>query len=130
MLPPLPSSSRAEFQEDTFSGGQYLSQPVDAPQVTENATIISSWHDVSIREPPESFEAGDSVEDLPGQSADPNTEDEDSSDDASTVTPIPQARKRKKRKWYKRIIDRVLRRRSSQQASASMRDLPGYGVSQ
>ena len=107
---PFPSSfSRAESQKDSQK---------DTP-----------WHDVSTRMPrPESFKAGGSVGELPKLSTDPDPEDEDlsESDDASTITPTLM---RKKRKWYRRILDRVLRRGLPQQANASMPNLLSYGVS-
>ena len=119
------TSSRAEFPEN----GGHPSQPPGAP-VTRNAAI--TWNDVSTRKPHlgGSHNAGDSVGDLPSQSTDPEDEDEDLSDDAYTITPTPRARKRKKRKWYQRVIDRMLRRRSSEQFNASMPNLHSYGVSQ
>ena len=133
------TSRRAEYQVDTFSGGQLASQLAlladsEAPPVTTSAAINSPWHDintVNTRMPhPESFKAWDSVGDLPSQSTDPD--DEDFSDDASTVNSIShwQTRKWKKRKWHQRILDRVLRRGSPQLVNVSMPNLLSYGVSQ
>jgi hypothetical protein len=135
----LPGTShRVECQADTFSGGQLASQPAlladsEAPPVTTSAAINSPWHDVNTRMPhPESFKAWDSVGDLPSQSTDPDPEDEDFSDDSSTVNSTShwQTRKWKKRKWHQRILDRVLRRGSSQLVNVSMPNLLSYGVSQ
>ena len=130
------TSRRAESQADTFSGGQLASQPAlladsEASPVATSTAISSPWHDVNTRMPhPESFKAWDSVGDLPSQSTDPD--DEDFSDDASTVNSIShwQTRKWKKRKWHQRILDRVLRRGSSQLVNVSMPNLLSYGVSQ
>ena len=87
---PLPgTSSRAESQEDF------------------------PCHDLSTRMPhTENFKAGDSVGDVPNQSTEPDPEDEGLSDDASTITPTSHTRKREKRKWHQKILDRVLRRGS------------------
>ena len=92
----------------------------------------SPWRDVSARMPhPESsrVKARHSVGNLP---TDPDSDDEGFSDCASIVTRTSQTREGKRRKLPQRIFDGVLRhgRRLSQQANASMPNLPIYGVSQ
>jgi hypothetical protein len=110
LLIPLPPPEKATPPQIPLPGTSSRAEPLDN-------TIISPWHDVSTRVPgPESFSAGDSAGDPPSQSTDP-----DSEDDASTITPTPE---RKKPKWHRRFLDRVVRRRSSQDAKRFYAESP------